>query len=137
MNITPDNITSIKDNEIFCFGSNTLGHHGKGAAKTAMKWGAKYGQGFGIQGQTFAIPTLDGRFQQLSLEKIEGYVKRFVEYATNHPELKFYVTKIGTGLAKFDSKDIAPLFKETLKLNNVFLPKEFLRILSHVKDVKD
>ena len=104
-------------------------------AKTAMKWGAKYGQGFGIQGRTFAIPTMTGQFQQLSLEKIEDYIQRFIEYATQHPELKFYVTEIGCGLAKFDVKDIAPFFWGCDKMSNVYLPKKFWRVLEH-KELK-
>lgn len=115
MNITPDNITELKENEIFVFGANQFGRHGEGAAKTAMKWGAKYGQGFGIQGQTFAIPTMTGQFKQLSLEKIEDYVQRFIEYAANHPGLKFFVTELGCGLARFDAKDIAPFFRVAIK----------------------
>ena len=132
MNITPDDITSLKDDEVFVFGSNVAGRHGKGAAKTAMKWGAKYGQGFGIQGRTFAIPTMDAKIRnKLSTAKIETYVQRFIEYAANHPELKFFVTEIGCGLAGWTPKDIAPLFWGCDKMTNVYLPQKFWRILSH------
>ena len=137
MNITPDWITELKENEIFCFGSNTKGRHGKGSAKLAMKWGAKYGQGFGIQGQTFAIPTMTGHFQKLSLEKIKDYCKRFISYAAEHPGLKFYVTEIGCGLAKFDAKDIAPFFAGCDKMSNVYLPKNFWRVLQHTEIKKE
>jgi hypothetical protein len=132
MNITPDNITSLKDDEVFVFGSNVAGRHGKGAAKTAMKWGAKYGQGFGIQGRTFAIPTMNAKISnKLSIAKIEDYVQRFIEYAANHPELKFFVTEIGCGLAGWTPKDIAPLLWGCDKMTNVYLPQKFWRVLQH------
>ena len=85
-------ITQLQLNEIFVFGSNTSGRHGKGAAKQAMSWGAKYGQAEGLQGRTYGIPTLDGRFKKLSLQKIQKYVNRFITFAKEHPELTFLVT---------------------------------------------
>jgi len=132
MNVTPDWIDDLKEDEIFVFGSNESGRHGRGAAKDALKWGAKYGQAFGIQGKTFAIPTVNASVSnKISVEKIASYVDRFIFYANTRPKLKFLVTEIGCGLAGHTMKDIAPLFRECLDMKNVYLPKKFLRILQH------
>jgi len=114
--ITPNNITELKENEIFVFGSNISGRHGKGAAKTAMSWGAKYGQGEGIQGRTYGIPTVNASISnKLTIEKIKVYVDRFIQYAKQHPENIFLVTEIGCGLAGHSHKDISPFFKKQLQ----------------------
>lgn len=129
---TPDFITSLEDNQIFVFGSNMSGRHGKGAAKTAMKWGAKYGQASGLQGRTYGIPTVNASItNKLPLEKIKLFVDVFYEHAKALPEFTFLVTEIGCGLAGWTVKDIAPMFEEASMLPNVHLPKKFWRILSH------
>jgi hypothetical protein len=132
MNTTPELITELKDDEVFVFGSNLSGHHGAGAAKTAMKWGAKYGQAFGPQGKTFAIPTMNANHSnKLSVEKIGTYVERFMQYAANHPEKKFLVSAVGCGLAGHSHKDIAKLFWGCDKISNIYLPEKFWKVLSH------
>lgn len=137
MNYTDDNITSLKENEIFVFGSNEAGRHGKGAAKTAMKWGAKYGQAEGLQGRTYAIPTVNASISNnLKVEKIDYYVKRFIEVVKSRPDLHFLVTEIGCGLAGMTHKQIAPLFKEAINLPNISLPKHFVRLIK-VKENQD
>jgi hypothetical protein len=123
-------IKDLKENEIFVFGSNVSGRHGKGAAKTAMKWGAKYGVGNGIYGKTYAIPTVDKQIKNaLSLSSIKMYVDQFIKFATNNTQYIFLVTEIGCGLAGYTVKDIAPLFKEALYLENIYLPKKFMEYL--------
>lgn len=98
---------------IFVFGSNTAGRHGKGAALHALKHhGAVYGQGYGLQGTSFAIPTKSGDLSTLRLEYIKDYVDSFLFYAKNRPDLEFEVTRIGCGLAGYADKDIAPMFKD-------------------------
>lgn len=130
MNFTPNNITSLKDNEIFVFGSNESGRHGAGAAKTAMKWGAKYGIAEGLQGKTYVIPTVNASISdKLSIDKIKGYVNTFIDFAKSRPDLVFYVTEIGCGLAGHSHKNIAPLFKKVLDMENVVLPYKFYRLL--------
>ncbi len=128
--ITPELITELKDNEIFVFGSNLAGKHGKGAAKCAMKFGAIYGQGCGIQRNAYAIPTKDFWFKVLSIKEIKFYVDDFIKFAKIIPEKIFLVTKIGCGLSGYEPKDIAPLFKGAIKLENVYLPQEFWEILN-------
>ena len=119
---TPDFIRSLAANEIFVFGSNLAGHHSGGAARIAMdKFGAVWGQGVGLQGQSYAIPTMQG-----GVETIKPYVDEFIEFAKQHTEYKFLVTRIGCGIAGFRDEEIAPLFKEAQKLENVWLPKSFL-----------
>lgn len=121
----PLEITELKDNEIFVFGSNTGGRHGKGAAKQALTWGAKWGQGEGLQGKTYGIPTKDSKIRTLPVNDIRPFVDRFVQFAKDHPEMIFLVTEIGCGLAGYKPKDIAPLFKDVKELKNVKLPERF------------
>jgi hypothetical protein len=122
---TPEHIDSLRPDEVFVFGSNLEGQHGGGAARVALnKFGAIYGQGVGLQGQSYAIPTMQG-----GAETIQPYVNEFIEFAENNPQLFFYVTRIGCGIAGFTDEEIAPLFANGLKLNNVCLPKSFVDIL--------
>ena len=114
--ITPEIIKSLNENEIFVFGSNLSGIHGKGAAKTAVGWGAKYGQASGIQGKTYGIPTKDASIRRtLDLNEIKPFVDDFIEWAKYHSGNIFYVTEIGCGLAGLKPKEVAPLFKEAIK----------------------
>lgn len=127
---SPANIETLPPNEIFVFGSNLSGMHGAGAAKTALGWGAVWGQASGLQGKTYGIPTKDATIRRtLRLEEIKPFVDKFIEFAKNNPELTFLVTEIGCGLAGYTPKDIAPLFKQALELDNIQLPYRFLRIL--------
>jgi len=131
MRITPDNIEFLEPNEVFVFGSNEAGIHGAGAAKTALdKFGAVLGQGFGPQGQSFAIPTKNWKVSTLSIIFIQQYVIRFLMYADYHPELKFYVTEIGCGLAGYEPEDIAWMFREVMEDENIYLPQRFIDILN-------
>lgn len=110
--------------EIFVFGSNLAGRHGKGAALEARKnWGAIYGVGWGQQGNSYAIPTKDRQLLTLPLAVIEKHVSDFIEYAISHPGWTFRLTAIGTGLAGYTSADIAPMFKDAPA--NVIMPEEF------------
>jgi hypothetical protein len=96
---------------VFVFGSNLAGRHGKGAAKLAMKsYGAMYGHGIGIQGNSYAIPTKDEHLNVLSLEEIKRFADVFIEY-TKQESFYFYLTPIGCGLAGYTPQEIAPLFK--------------------------
>lgn len=120
---TPDFITELKENEIFVFGSNLQGMHGGGAARLAYeKFGAIWGQGVGLQGQSYGIPTMHG-----GIEDIKPYVDEFIEFAKSHPELTFLVTRIGCGIAGFRDEEIAPLFKECIEIDNVILPRSFVQ----------
>ena len=99
--------------------------HGGGAARIAYdKFGAKWGEGIGMTGRCYAIPTMDG-----SLDIIRKHVDDFAEYAAAHPELTFLVTRIGCGIAGWKDSEIAPLFGKASELGNVTLPEEFWKIL--------
>ena len=118
---TPDFITELKPNEVFVFGSNLGGFHGGGAARVAMqRFGAVWGQGVGLQGQSYAIPTMQG-----GVETIKPYVDEFIEFAKAHPELTFYVTRIGCGIAGFKDNEIAPLFADAISVPNIILPRQW------------
>lgn len=123
---TPDFITELKEEEIFVYGSNMLGLHHGGAARIAYeKFGAVWGKGVGHYGQTYAIPTMQG-----GVETIRPYVDEFIQYAREHPELTFLVTRIGCGIAGFRDEEIAPLFADAMDLANVLLPKTFVSVLT-------
>ena len=122
---TPDRIDTLAANEVFVFGSNLQGRHGGGAARWAFhKFGAIWGQGVGLQGQSYAIPTMQG-----GLETIQPYVDEFIAFAKAHQELLFYVTRIGCGIAGFKEEDIAPLFRNATDIDNIVLPETFEVIL--------
>ena len=98
--------------DIFVFGSNLAGRHGKGAALHARKHhGAIYGQGEGLQGQSYGIPTKGHRLEILSLGAINIGAKRFKEFAESHPDLTFNVTPVGCGLAGYRQEQIKPFFE--------------------------
>jgi len=119
--ITPGYIRRLNDNEIFVFGSNLAGAHGGGAARIAVeKFGAIMGQGEGLQGQSYAIPTMQG-----GVNTIAPYVDTFIDFAQNHPELTFLVTRIGCGIAGFTPAEIAPLFTRAIDVENIHLPLDF------------
>nr|WP_303111322.1 hypothetical protein [uncultured Prevotella sp.] len=123
--ITPEWIDTLRDNEIFVFGSNLAGMHGGGAARVArLRFGAVLGNGVGIQGQSYAIPTMQG-----GVETIRPYVNDFVAYAQQHPDQQFLVTPIGCGIAGFDPEDIAPLFEGAKKVKNISLPECFWEVI--------
>lgn len=122
---TPDKITHLNEDEIFVFGSNLAGNHAGGAARIAReKFGAVMGQGVGLQGQSYAIPTMQG-----GIESIRPYVNQFISFARNRDRNIFYVTRIGCGIAGFKDEAIAPLFDEALELQNVILPKSFVEAI--------
>lgn len=122
---TSERINRLEPNEIFVFGSNLAGAHGGGAARIALnRFGAVWGQGVGLQGQSYAIPTMQG-----GVETIKPYVDEFIGFARQHPELKLLVTRIGCGIAGFRDEEIAPLFTDAIEVENVILPKEFVEAI--------
>ena len=122
---TSERISALKDNEIFVFGSNLSGSHGGGAARLAYeKFGAVWGQGVGLQGQSYGIPTMQG-----GVETIRPYVDEFIAFAAAHREYRFLVTRVGCGIAGFAVSDIAPLFAEAIDVENIILPKVFVDII--------
>lgn len=110
--------------DIFVFGSNLAGVHGKGAALVAAKrWGAQWGVGEGPTGRAYAIATKHTPYVRMALEQVRVGVDRFVAYAQAHPDSRFLLTKIGCGLAGFSERDIAPLF-ESAPVNVVLIDEE-------------
>ncbi|MBO4692726.1 MAG: hypothetical protein J5604_08165 [Bacteroidales bacterium] len=122
---SPNSIKELKPNEIFVFGSNLGGKHGGGAARYAYEnFGAVWGEGVGLHGQTYAIPTMQG-----GVETIKPYVDEFIKFAKQHKDLTFLVTRIGCGIAGFTDEEIAPLFKKALEVENILLPGSFMKFL--------
>ena len=123
---TPENITKLKQNEVFVFGSNKAGNHVGGAARVAVeKFGAIMGHGEGLQGQSYAIPTLDEQMDKVSTEELTRSVRRFADYTRYNTDKVFYVTKIGCGIAGFSVEEIVEVFKSVSFGDNVVLPQEF------------
>ena len=116
---------------VFVFGSNLAGRHGKGAALYArQEHGAIYGVGKGLQGNSYAIPTKDENLKTLPLSEIKQYVKEFIIFAEEHPNLTFNVTRIGCGLASLSVPEIAPMFKDTP--SNCILPEDFKEYIDSI-----
>ena len=130
-----DDEVLLEDDEVFVFGSNTEGMHAGGAARMAMNWGAIYGKAFGLQGKTFAIPTVDyTRSGKMSIDEIKKYVDEFLDFTVKNKDKKFLVkkflvTEIGCGIAGFKVSEIAPLFRKALEYSNVYLPERFINYL--------
>ena len=122
--ITPSMINVLEPNEIFVFGSNIQGMHMGGAARVAYsKFGAEWGNGEGLQGQSYALPTMEG------IENLEKAVKHFTDFATEHQELQFLVTAVGCGIAGYTSEEVAPFFSDAAFLRNVYLPLSFWEVI--------
>lgn len=119
--LSANHIKTLRDNEIFVFGSNKQGAHGGGAARFAMnKFGAEWGVGEGLTGQCYALPTMEGD------ESFKQAVKTFLECAKAHPELTFLVTPVGCGIAGYTPEQVKPWFEEAKALSNVYLPESFM-----------
>lgn len=122
---TPERISCLAENEIFVFGSNLAGYHGGGAARIAREnFGAVWGQGVGLQGQSYAIPTMQG-----GVETIKPYVDEFIDFARIHAQYTFLVTRIACGIAGFRPSEIAPLFANAIDVENVILPEDFVEVI--------
>ncbi len=130
MRLTPEKIDQLQPNEVFVFGSNLAGIHGGGAAVDALKFGAVNGIGEGLSGQTYALPTKDYSVRTRSLPDIYNSVIRLHHFMDDNKDKTFMITKVGCGLAGYEIREIAPLFRQISKLKNVVLPKEFHEFLT-------
>ena len=123
--ITPSGVNVLNPGEVFVFGSNSEGNHLGGAARAAKeKFGAVWGIGEGLQGQSYAIPTMEG------LKNMIPAIERFTSFAKQHQELKFYVTAIGCGIAGYLPEEVAPHFIQAASFPNVFLPLSFWKVIN-------
>jgi len=130
-------ITQLEPNEIFVFGSNTQGRHGKGAALIArQKFGAIYGQARGRQGQCYAIVTKDltkdYNSPSVSIECIKQEIRDLYGYARLYPELKFYVAYSGTGtnLNNYSNPLMATMFRQRPIPENIVFEESFDRLVN-------
>ena len=111
---TPEYITELKDNEVFVFGSNKAGQHDGGAAKVAYdKFGAIYGIGHGLVGQSYAFPTLGKNLEKLDELDLKHAVTIFKYTVMRLPAVTFYLTKVGCGIAGYPEEDMKKLFINT------------------------
>ena len=124
MRVAANKISKLNAGEIFVFGSNKGGAHGGGAAYFAFKqFGAVWGEGEGLFGQSYALPTMEGR------KSMAEAVGRFIDFARQHTEYTFLVTAVGCGIAGYSPAEVAPLFAEAVNLPNVYLPESFWKYL--------
>jgi hypothetical protein len=122
--ITPSLVSGLEPGEVFVFGSNIHGMHMGGAARVALeRFGAVWGVGEGLQGQSYALPTMEG------IDNLVKAVDRFIIFARQHPELRFLVTAVGCGIAGYTPEQVAPFFKPAIDLQNVYLPQSFWDII--------
>ena len=129
MNYTPDYIDNLLPDQVFVFGSNILGYHAGGASRMAYKrFGAVWGQADGLQGQSYAIPVDYGK-QKVGEDVIKESIDRFIQFAKEHHEQQFLVTRIGCGIGGFKDKEMAVYFKKALDLDNISLPRSFVEAL--------
>ena len=129
---TSERISELRENEIFVFGSNLAGAHGGGAAWLAYRrFGAVWGEGVGLHGRTYAVPTMQG-----GVDTVKPYVDDFILFSKEHKELTFLVTRIGCGIAGFRNEEIAPLFKDAICVENIILPKEFVENILSDGDIR-
>ena len=135
---TPDPVKELLEGEVFVYGDNLKHYHGAGAAKAALKWGAKHYVGGQIVGQTYGIPTKEDNIKDImSIDDIKAEIRRFQALAAEHYDKVFLVTKIGCGYANPYRKEkggeerrieeIATLFRGSPP--NCVFPKEFKNYL--------
>lgn len=137
--ITPNNVTELKDDEIFVFGSNTQGLHGGGAARVAHeKFSARWGLGEGRSGRCYAIPTVNfhgdhsaKNKRPVGLREIESSVHKFIRFTKRQSKSIFLVTEIGCGIAGYKVEQIAPMFANAITCSNIYLPERFWEILTN------
>jgi hypothetical protein len=138
MKITPDFIDlkkGLEPGQVIVFGSNYAGIHGAGLARDVHQaLGFPMGLGFGFNEEmnAFAFATKDKNIKTLSLEEIETLVDVLEYNIKNDSNLHFLITEVGCGLAGYEPKDIAPLFRDISKLPNVSLPKRFWEIIKRI-----
>jgi hypothetical protein len=122
-NTTP-RITKNGPQWVWVFESNLAGRHGAGAAKVArVNFGAEYGVTSGQTGKSYAIPTKDKSLNTLEVDAIKPYIDGFLAYASSHPKLRFFVTRIGCGLAGYKDEEIGPLFAQAPE--NCSIPEQW------------
>lgn len=131
------NIFFLKKNQIFVFGSNTQGRHGKGSALFALKnFGAIYGQAFGRQGRSYAIVTKDLTKKvhpSVSIEYITNQIKTFYDYAIENSELEFLVAYKGYGenLNSYTPKEMSNMFSYYNIPKNVVFEESFAKLIEY------
>lgn len=137
MKFTPENITKLKENQVFCYGANRQFYHGAGAAKQALKFGAEIGKGPFVK-NTYGIPTKGKYLNILSLEDIQFEIGVFLTYVKARPDKEWLLTKVGTGLSLYKIEDIAKLFVDFMPLpSNLVVPKEFYDFWVKIGAIKD
>jgi hypothetical protein len=120
---------TVLDERIFVFGSNEIGIHGGGAAWYAhKKLGAVWTVGEGLTGKTYALPTCSAPGKPIPFSLLELYVGRFILFAESHPELRFFVSAVGCGIAGFNETDVAYLFKHAPE--NCDLPPKWYQLMN-------
>lgn len=120
-------IKTLAPNQIFVFGSNANGYHAGGAARQAYdNFGAQWGNPTGLQGQSYAIVTLDENMHKVPLSYILQQLVTLNAFAADNPDKEILMTLIGCGIAGFSIEEISKLFQLIKWQPNVILPDEFI-----------
>ena len=113
---TPERISVLRENEIFVFGSNLLGHHMGGAARTARRvFNAEMGVAEGLTGQAYALPTLGEDMRRVAPEALRASLERLLRFALEHQKLTFYLTEVGCGIAGWPVETVRDLLWEAVR----------------------
>jgi len=133
-------INSLESNQIFVFGSNTEGRHGKGAALVAkQKFGANYGQAEGLQGQSYGIITKDltkTDHPSRTADQIKEQIIKLYEFAKQNPDKEFVIAYSGEGtnLNAYSSQEMANMFGSFDIPNNVIFEEKFNKLLPNITE---
>lgn len=116
------------DQIFFVFGSDLGGRYETENAKIALQhFGSTRKISEGINGNAYAIPTKDAHLENLPLHEVQYKVNNFLQYAKEHPEIMFFVTRVGCDANGFTNAEIAPFFKGAP--TNMDFPKEWSEFL--------
>lgn len=112
---TPEHIEDLHPNEVFVFGSNANGNHYGGAANLAyQRFGAVWGVGEGLRGNSYALPTLNRNMERVSIGALKQAFKHLFQEIDFNPELCFLLTKVGCGIAGYTVEEVARTFWESV-----------------------
>ena len=136
--IAPDTIKGpLEANQVFVFGSNQRGRHGAGAALFAHQcYGALEGQGYGLQGQSFAVPTKDMWIKTLPIAFVQNNIRIALREMLHDTSHVWIWSAVGCGLAGLTTEDVVVPFMEVspeAKHDHILLPRRYLDTMQIVR----
>lgn len=142
----------LEPHQILVFGSNPEGRHGAGVAKLALnEYGAKWGVGRGLYGQSYGLITKNltpfyyeaktgieyekAGFRSVSEDDIVDNIKELYDFALMHPELEFHVayTATGNNLNGYSPIEMANMFSAFEIPENMVFNEDFADLIQQIK----